>query len=54
LNAQSIEVIGKIPFDRIFTDAMIVGQTITEFAPEAEATLLLKGIWKRLEVSDER
>ncbi|MCK9269716.1 MAG: ATP-binding protein [Bacteroidales bacterium] len=54
LNAQSIEVIGKIPFDRIFTDAMIVGQTITEFAPEAEATLLLKDIWKRLVVRNER
>ncbi|HZK06561.1 MAG TPA: 4Fe-4S binding protein [Bacteroidales bacterium] len=48
LNANSIPVIGKIPFDRIFTDAMILGQTITEFAPESEATLLLKEIWKKI------
>jgi MinD superfamily P-loop ATPase len=48
LKQQSIELIGKIPFDRTFTDAMIAGQTITEFAPESEAALLLKNIWKQM------
>jgi MinD superfamily P-loop ATPase len=54
LKAESIEVIGKIPFDPTFTDAMIAGQTITEFAPESEAALLLKEIWKKLEMSGEK
>ncbi|NCA85340.1 MAG: (4Fe-4S)-binding protein [Clostridia bacterium] len=49
LRQQLVAVIGKIPFDRTFTDAMIAGLSITEFAPESEATLLLKNIWKKLE-----
>jgi MinD superfamily P-loop ATPase len=48
LKQQSVAVISKIPFDRIFTDAMIAGQTIIEYAPESEATILLKNIWKMI------
>lgn len=42
---KGIPVIGKIPFDPIFVQAMIEGQNIIEFSPESEISALIAEIW---------
>ncbi len=41
-----MDVIGRIPFDPIFTHAMVAGRTVIEYAPEAEVSLKLAEIWR--------
>ena len=48
-NGRGIEILGKIPFDRIMTKSMIAGLTLPEFAPDHEITEMLKDMWKRIE-----
>lgn len=43
-----MEVVGRIPFDPAFTHAMVEGKTVLEYAPEAEASLILKEIWQKV------
>ena len=46
-----MDVVGRIPFDPAFTYAMVEGRTVVEYAPEAEVSLKLKEIWKKIAAS---
>ena len=43
---NSIEVVGKIPFNPKVTEAMVNGKTIVEYAPESDVAKEIENIWK--------
>ena len=45
---RGINVLGRIPFDPVFTKAMIQGQTIFEYNTESEAGQTVKQIWEKI------
>ncbi|HAN79644.1 MAG TPA: (4Fe-4S)-binding protein [Bacteroidales bacterium] len=45
---HNITVLGEIPYNRIFTDAMINCKSVTEFSPEHKISLLIKSFWTKL------
>ena len=45
--AQQLPLIGEMPYARVFTEAMIQGQTVTEFQPEG-AGAAVEAIWNNL------
>ncbi len=46
---NNVEVLGKVPFDRIMTKSMIAGKTLPEFAPDHELTKIMTDMWTRIE-----
>lgn len=48
LTLQNIKLIGKVPFDNQFVNAMINQQTIVEFSPESKITKELKTILQKI------
>jgi len=42
---KGIEIVGKIPYDKIFTQAMIKEQTIIEYEPDSEVSARIKEMW---------
>ena len=48
---NDIEMIGHIPFDLTVTKAMVQGQPITAFAPEALASRSIRRIWAKVKES---
>lgn len=49
LNQKQIPLLAKIPFDKQMTEALIRGQTIVEYKPHSEISILIQHIWKNLE-----
>jgi MinD superfamily P-loop ATPase len=45
---HDVEVLGKIPFDETTTAAMIQGQPVTQYQPEAPASQAFRKIWERV------
>lgn len=45
---EGIQIVGQIPFDLTVTEAMVQGQTITAFAPEASASQAIREIWAKV------
>jgi MinD superfamily P-loop ATPase len=45
---RGLPVVGRIPFDPVFTEAMVQKQTIIEYNSGSEAAQAVKGIWERL------
>ena len=45
---EGLSCLGQIPFDPIFTEAMVQGQTIFEYNTESEAGLAIRRIWENL------
>ncbi|MFP4037619.1 MAG: 4Fe-4S binding protein [Desulfobacteraceae bacterium] len=45
-NEKQIEVLGKIPFDPLFTKAMVQAKTIMEFDSGSEGAKAVKKIWE--------
>ena len=45
LKENNIPLLGKIPFDPSFTQAMIEGKTIVELDPGLESSIVLKDVW---------
>lgn len=45
---HDLPVAGKIPFDRLFVDAVIKGQTIFEYDEASQAAGSVKGLWERV------
>ena len=39
-------MIGRIPFDITVTEAMVQGQPVTAYQPQAAASQALRGIWR--------
>jgi MinD superfamily P-loop ATPase len=48
---QGLTCLGRIPFDPVFTQAMVQAQTVFEYNNESKAGKAIKGIWSNL--SDE-
>jgi MinD superfamily P-loop ATPase len=47
-HARGIEVIGHIPFDVSVTEAMVRGEPVTAYWPDAAASQAIVDIWQRL------
>ena len=45
---HGIEVVGHIPFDATVTAAMVQGQPVTAFSPDAPASQALIAVWQRI------
>ena len=45
IEQQKLRYLGSIPYDPLFTKAMIEGKTILEFAPESETAKIVEKIW---------
>ncbi len=45
---RGIEVVGHIPFDVTVTEAMVQGQAVTAFDPDAPASRALGEVWRRV------
>jgi len=46
---ENIEIVGKIPYSKDFTSAMIKEQSLIEFSPKGEISVKIKEMWKKLE-----
>jgi MinD superfamily P-loop ATPase len=46
--AQEIEMVGKLPFDTIVTEAMVHGQPVTAYQPEGRVASSLRATWSRI------
>jgi MinD superfamily P-loop ATPase len=45
---NSIEVVGKIPFNSVVTEAMVNGWAIVEYAPESDVAKEIAKMWKKI------
>jgi len=45
---NGVEVIGKIPFNPVVTEAMVNGKSIMEYSPECDVAKEIVAIWNRL------
>ena len=45
---HDIPFVGKIPFNPIFTKAMIQGKTVLEYDSESDAGLAVKQVWENM------
>lgn len=48
VKGKGLQFLGRIPFDPIFTSAMVQGQTILEYNTHSEAGRVVKQIWKEI------
>jgi MinD superfamily P-loop ATPase len=46
---EGIEVVGKLPFDTIVTEAMVQGQPVTAYQPDGAMTAALGAAWARIQ-----
>jgi MinD superfamily P-loop ATPase len=46
--AHNMVVLGRIPFDPIFTKAMIEGKNVLEYAPDSPVAASIKEVWKKI------
>jgi len=45
---NSIEVVGKIPFNPVVTEAMVNGKSIVEYAPESDVAKEIMKMWEKI------
>lgn len=45
---SGIETVGRIPFDLTVASAMVAGEAVTAFQPEAPASLAIRQVWERV------
>jgi len=45
---SSIKIVGKIPFDKTFTHAMIQAKTIFEYSKDSQASIDIRKIWNAI------
>jgi MinD superfamily P-loop ATPase len=45
--AEGIDVVGRIPFDTVVTEAMVQGQPVSAYQPEGPVTRAMQSIWRR-------
>ncbi len=45
---NQMDIVGKIPFDKSFTEAMILSQNIFEFDNNSQASIEVRQIWNRI------
>jgi MinD superfamily P-loop ATPase len=46
--AEGIEVVGKVPFDTVVTQAMVQGQPVTAYQPDGVVAVALGEMWARV------
>jgi MinD superfamily P-loop ATPase len=46
--AEGIELVGKLPYDTIVTEAMVQGQPVTAYQPEGAMTSALREVWTQV------
>jgi MinD superfamily P-loop ATPase len=46
--AQGIELAGKLPYDTVFTKAMVQGQPVTAYQPDGSMASALREVWARV------
>ncbi len=46
--AQGSTLLGRLPFDRRVTDAMVAGRSVVEMHPDAEISKAINKIWNNL------
>ena len=46
--SRNMTLLGRIPFDPIFTKAMIEGKNVLEHAPESLAAESIREVWKKI------
>lgn len=52
---RGVEVVARIPFDRVVTDAMVQGKTIVEYSVDRPVSREMKRMWERvLQALEER
>ncbi len=45
--SNGVEVVGKIPFDPIVTEAMVAGKPVVEYSPKCRVSEAIDELWKR-------
>ncbi len=45
---QGIEVVGKLPYDTVVTEAMVQGQPVTAYEPDGAMAAALRDAWTRI------
>jgi MinD superfamily P-loop ATPase len=45
---NGIETVGRIPFDLTLASAMVAGEAVTAFQPDAASSVAIAGVWKRI------
>ena len=45
--SNSVEVVGKIPFDPLVTEAMVAGKSIVEYSPKSRVSEAIAELWKQ-------
>jgi MinD superfamily P-loop ATPase len=48
---NAIEIVGKIPFDETVTEAMMHGEPVTAYRPDAPASLAITEIWTQMQLA---
>ncbi len=48
LEESNIPLLEKLPYDRVATDAMVVGQSVVEYAPQSSLSKKLQKVWSAL------
>ena len=46
--SRNMTLLGRIPFDPIFTRAMIEGKNVLEYAPDSQAAVAMKEVWEKI------
>jgi MinD superfamily P-loop ATPase len=46
--AHNMRVMGRIPFDPVFTRAMIAGQNVLEYTPDSPAAAAIRKVWREI------
>jgi MinD superfamily P-loop ATPase len=46
--AQGIELVGKLPYDTVVTEAMVQGQPVTIYQPEGAMASALREVWAQM------
>lgn len=45
---KGVELVGKVPYDKVFTQAMIKEQSIVEYQPEGQVSVKIKEMWNKI------
>ncbi len=46
--SNGVEVVGRIPFDSIVTEAMVAGKTVVEYSPSNKVSREIEMVWERV------
>ena len=47
--SRNMQMVGYVPFDPVFTRAMINGQNVLEYAPDSPAAVAVRKVWREIQ-----